>query len=126
LLIENAPNTPADTKKNCQALLRQVGEGPVRRAFNPAHFAHAGDRPFIQTFSRGPLKHDLAQLYVTDGTFSGGYTLPGRGHGEVKEVISILRCRGFEGALCLKMGHGRGVEAFRQHAAAFWHLLDTM
>jgi len=50
-------------------------------------------------------------------------TLPGRGQGEVKELISILRCRSFEGLMTLRAG-----ESFTlpEAAQAFWHLLDTM
>ena len=126
LLVENAPNTPADSKEHCEALLAGLAGLPVRLAFNPAHFAHVGEPPFRRAFYKGPLKPGIAQLCVTDGTFAGGYTLPGRGNGEVKELISILRCRGFDGQMCLKMADRRGVAAFREHAAAFWGLLETM
>ena len=57
---------------------------------------------------------------------SGGHpTLPGKGNGEVKEIISMLRCRSFAGPMVLR-SHTAGVTGFRKTAAAFWDLLDNM
>ncbi|MEI6502472.1 MAG: hypothetical protein WCP21_15785, partial [Armatimonadota bacterium] len=52
-------------------------------------------------------------------------TLPGRGQGEVKELISILRCRSFSGLLTISAGTGREF-GLGEAAQAFWKLLDTM
>jgi aminoglycoside 3-N-acetyltransferase len=126
LLAENHANSRFDNREHCEALL--AAAPALRMAFNPAHFAHAGEKPFLQTFYKGKLKHRVAQLYVTDGCRPPDepYTLPGQGHGEVKELISILRCRGFDGVLCLHLGEGQGKQAYTRHAKAFWYLLDTM
>ncbi len=126
IVIENSPATAADTRDRCEDLISRLDDAPVELAFNPAHFAHAGEHPFRQTWYRWSLKERTRQLYITDGALTGGYTLPGRGNGEVKELMSILRCRGFDGFFTLRMGDRRGVAAFREHAARFWRLLDTI
>jgi aminoglycoside 3-N-acetyltransferase len=94
-------------------------------AFSPARFAGAAEHPFLQVFYRGPLRRNTAHVYVDDALWDGTPTLPGRGNAEVKEIISILRCRSFGGVLALR-SHTPGVAAFRQAAGAFWKLLETM
>lgn len=126
LVVENAAGTLCDTKARCEAFLEQAPG--VSLAFNPAHFAHAGEKPFLQTFYKGRLKRAVRQLYVTDGCRPGRdtYTLPGRGQGEVKELISILRCAGFDGVLCLKMGNRLGRGELLRQLRAFWYLMERM
>jgi hypothetical protein len=94
-------------------------------AFNPGEFAAAGERPFLGVFRKPQSRRQMERCYVDDMTSDGHPALPGRGNGEVKEIISMLRCRSFGGVICLR-SHRPGVEAFREVAAAFWHLLDTM
>jgi len=94
-------------------------------AFNPAQFAAAGEKPFLQVFYRGVLPRQTVHFYVEDGTSDGRPALPGQGNGEVKEIVSMLRCRGYQGVMTLR-SHERGIPAFRQAAAAFWKLLETM
>ncbi|MDH7570783.1 MAG: AAC(3) family N-acetyltransferase, partial [Armatimonadota bacterium] len=94
-------------------------------AFNPAGFATAGEKPFLGVFYRGILRKQTAHFYVDDATWGGAPALPGRGNAEVKEILSMLRCRGYDGVVTLR-SHHRGIPAFRQAAAAFWQLLETM
>jgi aminoglycoside 3-N-acetyltransferase len=126
LLAENHADSRFGTRAACEEVL--AAAPALRLAFNPAGFAQAGEKPFLQTFYRGKLKRLIAQLYVTDGCRPPDepFTLPGQGHGEVKELISILRCRGFDGVLCLKLGDQRGKHEYVRHAKAFWHLMETM
>jgi len=126
LVVENQQGTVCDTKEKCEEFLA-INPG-VGLAFNPAGFAHVGEHPFLKTFYKGRLKQYIVQLYITDGCHPDGepYVLPGQGNGEVKELMSILRCRGFDGYFCLKMGDRTGKEAFARHAKAFWHLMATL
>ncbi|MHB9025330.1 MAG: AAC(3) family N-acetyltransferase [Armatimonadota bacterium] len=94
-------------------------------AFNPAQFAATGEKPFLGVFYRGTLRKRLAHFYIDDGAFDGHDAWPGQGNGEVKEIISMLRCRGYDGVMTLR-SPAPGVPAFRQAAAAFWKLLDEM
>lgn len=103
--------------------MSEAGAPPL--AFSPARFAGAGEHPFLRVFYRGPIRRHTAYVYVDDALASGTPTLPGRGNGEVKEILSILRCRSFNGVLSVRT-HTPGVAAFREAMGAFWRLLDTM
>jgi aminoglycoside 3-N-acetyltransferase len=126
LLIGNHPAALWRDRDSCGEILRQVGHAALRFSFNPRRFAQVGEHPFLQTWTRGKLKRHTAQVMVADGCGRAGWpaeTVPGRGQGEVKEIISILRCRSFGGLLTIAPGQGFH---FTEAAAAFWRLLDTM
>lgn len=94
-------------------------------AFNPSRFAAASEKPFLQIFYRGKLRKQTKHFYIEDGDWDGNWTPAGCGNGEVKEIVSMLRCRSYDGVMTLRSPLG-GVDNFRQAAAAFWKLLDTM
>ena len=126
LLIENHPAAAWRDAATCAAVLQQVDHPALRLSFNPRHFAQVGENPFLRTWSRGKLKRYTAQLMVADGCRRPGWpaeTVPGRGQGEVKEMISILRCRSFGGLLTIVPGNGF---TFGEAATGFWRLLDTL
>lgn len=126
LLLENHPAALWRSRDLCGTVLAEVAHPALKLAFNPAHFAHAGEHPFLSTWNRGKLKRHTIQLMLADGCGRSGwpaYTEPGRGQGEVKELVSILRCRSFSGLLTLSASPE---VAFPEAAAAFWRLLDTM
>lgn len=128
LLIENHPAALWRDRETTAAVLAGVNLPTLRLSFNPAHFALAGEHPFLGTWNRGKLKKHTVQLMVTDGCGHPGWTavtLPGRGQGEVKELISILRCRSFSGLLTLSTA-GSKEFGLSEAAQAFWRLLDTM
>lgn len=96
-----------------------------RLAFNPGSFACMGEKPFLEVFYRGTLRRQTAHFYVDDRTFQRERVLPGMGNGEVKEIISILRCRGYSGVMTLRSPQ-KGKVAFGEVAEAFRRLLETM
>ncbi len=129
IVFENTPGSCWDSGEACEApLLALADDYRLGFCFNPAHFANLGEKPFLGTYRKYKLKRYARALYVTDGCRPGRptYTLPGQGHGEVKELISIFSCRSFDGFLTLKMGDQRGPEAFKQQAEAFRRLLEPV
>jgi aminoglycoside 3-N-acetyltransferase len=154
VLVENVPGSPLASGADCEALFADAPFLQTKLAFNPAHFAQLGERPLTEVYVRPYLQGRVRQVYVCDGcrwtgscagaASSAGrgegksgagswwalasqpYTLPGQGEGQVKDLISLLRCRCFSGSLCLRVGWGTGEEAVRQQVRAFWHLLDNM
>ena len=46
LVVENEPGTFCDTARHTEEILTAAGSPAVRVAFNPAHFAAVGDKPF--------------------------------------------------------------------------------
>ena len=128
VVFENTPGSAWDSGEACDLPLRELaGEQNVGFAFNPAHFANVGEKPFLNTYRATKLKRDTRIIYATDGCFPGrpNYALPLEGNAEVKEVISIFRCRSFDGYVTLKMGERRGPDEFKRQAAAFRRLLET-
>ncbi|MGM0493782.1 MAG: AAC(3) family N-acetyltransferase [Armatimonadota bacterium] len=128
VVFENTPGSAWDTGAACDRLLKALArECNLGFAFNPAHFANVGERPFLGTWRSTKLKRHTRIIYATDGCFPGRpqYTLPLQGNGEVKEVISIFRARSFNGCVTLKMGDRHGTDHFRRQAAAFRKLLET-
>ena len=71
------------------------------------------------------MKRLIGQLIVNDGLWDGTRKLPGQGNAEIKELISILRCRSFSGLMTIAP-IGEGSDAFHESAEAFWKLLKTM
>lgn len=131
LLVENVPGSLLSCGQDCAALLGGLPPGAVELAFNPAHFAQVGEKPFLQTYYKCSYKAKIGQFYMCDGCGPGAplfqlYTLPGEGQGEVKELLSILRCRSFGGSVCLKLGWGRGEREMHEQVRAFWRLMDAL
>lgn len=120
LCLENT----RESSGQCTERFKTVREKNVTFAFNPAHCAAAGEKPFLRTYARGPLKRCLTQLYLNDATFAGEPTLLGQGNAEIKELISILRCASFDGPMTLKPD--AKTPSFAEYMKTFWRLLDTM
>jgi hypothetical protein len=97
-------------------------------SYNPAHFAHVGEHPFLGTFKRSRAKRYTKQLVLIDGCEAPWpkYTFLANGQGEVRELMSILRCRSFSGHFTLALNEMRGQENFAKQAAEFWRSLDLM
>ena len=95
--------------------------------FNPAEFAAAGENPFLTSYRVGRFIRKTAQLDVTDGLWDGSPALPGRGNGEVKELVSIFRCRNFSGFLVLGGGmNGGSGFTLPDYVRWFIRMLDKM
>jgi len=93
----------------------------VRCAFNPAEFARVGVNPFLGAYRR-PVRKHVGLLYVCDGLRDGRPTRLARGHGEIKEMVSILRCASFGGPMVL-CGRPGGLE---RRAGEFMALLESL
>ena len=117
LLVRNDSTSTVNTAESTR-VLKDLGVG---LAFDPAEFAAVGQHPFLNVYYHGLSKSLVRQLYVKDGTFGGEPTEPGYGNGEVKELISILRCRGFDGPMVI---WPRG--SIASSCRAFWDLLTAM
>lgn len=116
LRLENTGETSAE----CLEKLAAISEPAL--AFNPANFAAGGEKPFLRVY-KTPLKRTLTQLYLADGTFAGNPTPLTRGNGEVKELVSILRCASFGGPLTIKDTAGLPPANFLE---GFWKMMDSL
>jgi len=77
---------------------------PAGLTFSPAAFARAGEKPFLTSYRR-KLRHHIDQLEIEDATFDGTPQVLARGNGEIKELMSVLRCRRFAGWFVLGAGN---------------------
>lgn len=117
LLIRNDSRSSVNTAEATD-LLTELGIG---LAFDPSQFAAVGQNPFLRVYYHGISKSLVGQLYVKDGGSDGEPTEPGFGNGEVKELISILRCRSFSGPMVIWPR-----ESIASSCQAFWDLLKSM
>ena len=99
------------------ALFRELGD-TAALAMNPGNFAAVGELAFLGAY--GKVKRFIRYLAVTDATVSGGSCLPYGGNGEVKEIMSILRCASFDGWFSLGAAPGVGF-GFRRHRRPVLH-----
>lgn len=121
VLLENTSLGPED----CLDLIERLDGRNIGMAFNPANFARLGQHPFLSAYYWRRNKLRIRQLVIADATYDGEPTLPGQGNGEVKEMISAVRCRSFDGTMSLRGPLAPG-KSLREHAAAFWHLLNAL
>ena len=118
-------NVGLDSPGASDLLLRLKSEGSSPGfTFHAAHFAHAGELPFLGSYKQ-KLRRFVDQLEVEDALYDGTPQPLGLGNAEVKEMISILSASGFAGFMVLGQGNrltGTLLDAVRR----FEHLLDTM
>lgn len=110
------------TAKSAAARLKKL-EGRI--VFNPANFAATGEEPFLKSYGAGRFIRKICALDIVDGLFDGTTTALAYGNGEIKELISILRCHSFSGIFTLGGGSlfpGSLMEARKQ----FETILDNI
>jgi len=108
------------------SVLRDLRERglPANFAFSPANFASAGEKPFLQSFRR-KFARFIDQLDIEDATFDGRSMRLAKGNAEIKELISILRCRSFAGLFVLTT-RNRETADLRRTVEDFEHLFDLL
>ena len=85
-------------------LRETLGGKSAGATFNPANFAAASEMPFLRSYRRGRFIKIIGQLDVNDCTWDGEPRRLAQGNGEIKELISILRCHNFAGFMTLGGG----------------------
>jgi len=117
VLFENPVIHSSAVKEMLQAI------GPdAALAFSPARFAAAGELPFLSAFRL--LRRAVRYVALTDASPSGKPCLVGQGYGEVKEILSILRCSSWDGFFSLGCEPAAGLD-FDAMTDAFYHALDN-
>ena len=127
LLVENLPGTYGASGRQLGELIRAVGSPALGALFNPAGFAARKEHPFLSAFSGGPLKRQLRCLRVRDGTLEDGAPVPpGEGNGELKEIISALMARCYDGLFSLDPGLSPSPAGFRAALEAYRAMVDSL
>lgn len=101
VLVENVAVGSESMCRLLDAMQRRKACRNVQLAFNPLGFAQACEHPFLQSF-RTPLKRQIGMLFVNDGMATGRRTSLEQGVAEIKELLSVLHCRSFDGMVALQ------------------------
>lgn len=94
-----------ETAGKVSSLLAKFNEkSPAKACFNPAGFVKANEHPFLGSYRIGRFIKTIGQLDLCDSCWDGKSTVLAGGNGEIKELISILRCHNFSGFFTLGGG----------------------
>ena len=93
--------------------------------FNPVHFVLAGEMPFLRSYGAGRFIRTMGSLDINDALWDGIPTRLAQGNAEIKELVSIVRCRNFTGTLVLGGGAPCAVAA-REFCQDFQNLLANI
>lgn len=126
-LLGNRPDSLAETAEELAALVKEVGSPNLKTSYNPAHIARSGGSPFYGGLYRGPLRRTVHHIELQDvvGADKRGVP-PGMGNAETIEIISNLRCRSFDGFLCLWPLPEQADGGFREAARGFWEIMERI
>ena len=81
--------------------IKGIGAKRLALAYNPSNFAMVGENPFLSTYKTQARKY-IQALFINDALADGTKTQLEQGLSEIKELISILRCKSFEGLFILQ------------------------
>ena len=104
-------------------LASMVTDTQLKVVFNPLAFAQVGENPFLGVYSKTRIIKYIWALYINDGLATGERTPLEEGLGEIKELISILRCRSFDGLFILQ---GPDSNSFAQTVGKFIDMLKEL
>lgn len=111
LLHENEKGIYGDTPERCMELYKAMSCPNFKLIFDPANFVQCGVETYPHAFNL--LKNRIAYMHIKDALKKDGKVVPsGYGDGHIKEIISKLFKRGFEGFLSLEphLGHFDGFD----------------
>ena len=110
LLHENEKDIYGDTPERCLDLLRTMKCSYMKAVFDPANFIQRDVETYPKAFEM--LNEYIAYMHIKDARYSDHVVVPsGYGDGRVKEILSALYERGFEGFLSLEP-HLKAFEGF--------------
>ena len=100
--LYNIAQTAKSAAQEFAGILKTVPDACF--SFNAANFVKVGEMPFLYSYRAGRFSKITGQLDVADCTWDGTPAALARGNAEIKELVSILRCRNFSGYCCLGGG----------------------
>ncbi len=131
LLHENERHIYGDIPRRCHDLLAYFDSPQLRFTFDPANFVMCGVRPFDEGYAL--LADYIAYLHIKDGLLAERRVVPaGEGDGQLVELISALKARGYDGYASLEphlanagtFSGFSGPELFEVAAKAFRRVLQ--
>ena len=128
VLLSNRRGSLVESAEELSAAVRDVGHPSVFAGYDPAEIALAGGSAFYTTgLYKGPLRRCTRHVDLRDVVIEGARpAVPGRGNAQIKEIISNLRCRSYDGTFCLWPMPEEGIDGFRTAARGFWEIMDSI
>lgn len=126
LVLQNAPETFFRDDASMTALMRALPEN-IAVSFDPAGFVALAKHPFFHVFYGSKLKNRVRFLLLQDTLYTGGAPMPlGGGNGEIKELISILLSRSYDGWFCITPYLDSTVDGMQRTLQQYRRLLKAM
>jgi sugar phosphate isomerase/epimerase len=127
LLVENRPGSFCHSGQRLGDLVTAVNQPCMGAIFNPAGFVAEKRHPFLTEFQPWPLKSFIRCVRIADGVFEDGRAvLPDEGNAELRELVSALSCRSFDGFFSLDPGLEPAPETFRAAYRAFQAMVAAL
>jgi sugar phosphate isomerase/epimerase len=133
LMLENEKEIVGDTQERCHAILTAINSPNLRFLWDPGNFVQIGvAEPTTQGWPL--LGSFLSYVHIKDAVLSdGSIRAPGKGDGQIPELISKLNECGYRGFLALEphlaiAGHSggfSGVEGMRHAVNSLRQLLTA-
>lgn len=101
LLHENEKDIYGDTPERCLDLFESMNSPSFQLIFDPANFVQCHVNTYPEAFDL--LKDYVTYYHIKDAIMETGKVVPsGLGDGHLKEIISSIKERGYEGFLSLE------------------------
>lgn len=101
LLHENERHIYGDIPSRCFDLLETLASPQLRMTFDPANFVICGVKPYSEGYDM--LKDYIEYVHIKDALMDEKQVVPaGQGDGEVRQLLTSLQERGFDGFLSLE------------------------
>ncbi len=100
LLHENEKGIYGDIAVRCKDIFDTVDSPNLRAVFDPANFVECGQKVYPDAYEL--LEDKIEYLHIKDSLGRGKMVPSGEGEGCIKEVLSALKQKGYEGFLSLE------------------------
>lgn len=126
IVFQNDPETFFRDDPSMTAFMKGLGEHAAI-SFDPAGFVALAKHPFFHVFYGSKLKNRVRFLQLQDSLYADGAPMPlGGGNGEVKELISILLSRSYDGWFCITPYLDNTPDGMASSLQQYRQLLKTM
>jgi sugar phosphate isomerase/epimerase len=101
LLHENEKEIYGDTAQRCLDLLETMRCSYVKAVFDPANFVQCDVKTYPEAYNL--LENYVVYMHIKDAVFKDHHVVPaGEGDGKVKDILTQLHNKNFEGFLSLE------------------------
>lgn len=126
IVFQNNPQTFFRDDPSMTAFMKGLG-GHVAVSFDPAGFVALAKHPFFHVFYGSKLKNRVRFLQLQDTLYSNDEPMPlGGGNSEIKELISILLSRSYDGWFCITPYLDNTPDGMAASVQQYHQLLKTM